>query len=86
MSSGLQITSIVKVVINTNFRIIATLEAKGLGHGCTVREGHTRDFSCTGNIFSHWKAGIWVLFYPFIFEILHNKIRNPLEISILFKP
>lgn len=44
MSSGLQIKSIVKVVINTNFRIIATLEAKGLGHGCTIREGYTRDF------------------------------------------
>ena len=41
VSSGLQITSIVKALINTNFRT-ATLEAKGLGHGCTIREGRTR--------------------------------------------
>lgn len=40
----------------------------------------------TGNILSHWKTGMWVLFYPFILEIFHNKIRNPLEISIFFKP
>lgn len=57
-----RIKSNVKVIINTNFRIIVTVGAKRLGSGCTSREGYTIGFNCIGNILSCWKIGMWVLF------------------------